>query len=172
MKGHSMTIITLNGSPVHTSGTLPPIGTQAPDFIVTKTDLSDIRLKNYQGKKIILNIFPSLDTPTCATAMHQFNEIAKQYHQVLVLCVSADLPFSQKRFCTSENLDNLQPVSVFRHPEFGFDYGVMINDGSLEGILSRAVVVIDEQGKIIYTEQVKELSNEPNYTALKNILDT
>lgn len=167
-----MTIITLNGSPVHTSGTLPAIGTQAPDFIVTKTDLSDIRLKNYQGKKIILNIFPSLDTPTCASAMHQFNEIAKQHDQALVLCVSADLPFSQKRFCSSEKLDNVQPVSVFRHPEFSTDYGVLITDGPLEGVLSRAVVVIDEHGKIIYTEQVKELSNEPDYTALENKLET
>src|SRR3990167_7052468 len=124
-----MTAITLNGSSMHTIGQLPPIGTKAPDFIVTKTDLSEIHLKHYLGKKIVLNIFPSLDTSTCASAMLRFNAIAKQYPNLLILCISADLPFAQKRFCAAEHLENVQPVSVFRHPAFGEIYGVTITDG-------------------------------------------
>src|SRR5437016_6147093 len=113
-----MSIITLKGAPLHTLGTLPPVGSKAPDFTVTKTDLSEIKLRNYLGQKIVLNIFPSLDTPTCASAMMKFNEIAIQFQNVLFLCISADLPFAQKRFCTAEHLDNVQPVSVFRHTTF------------------------------------------------------
>jgi thioredoxin-dependent peroxiredoxin len=166
-----MAVITLNGSPLHTIGSLPAVGSQAPDFIVTKTDLSEIRLKNYLGRKIILNIFPSLDTPTCASAMHNFNDIASRFSDILVLCISEDLPFAQTRFCSVEKLQNVQPVSVFRHPEFGENYGVMIIDGPLMGILSRAVVIIDEQGKVIHAEQVKELSNEPDYENILSVLN-
>ncbi|VVC77294.1 putative thiol peroxidase [Aquicella siphonis] len=158
-----MAVITLNGSPMHTIGSLPEIGSQAPDFILTKSDLSEVELKNYRGKVLVINIFPSLDTPTCATAMRRFNDIASQNSQAVVFCVSEDLPFAQKRFCSSQGLSNVITVSAFRHPEFGNDYGVMIIDGPLTGILSRAVIVIDEQGKVVYTEQVKELSNEPDY---------
>lgn len=165
-----MALITLNGSPVHTVGELPAIGTKAPEFSVTKTDLSEIHLKNYHGKKIILNIFPSLDTPTCASSMRKFNEAAEKLDNVLILCVSEDLPFAQKRFCAAEHIKNVMPVSVFRHPEFGNDYGVMIVDGPLMGVLSRAVVLIDENGMIQYTEQVKELSNEPNYDAVLKLI--
>lgn len=161
-----MTTITLKGAPLETIGTLPKVGAQAPDFIVTKTDLSEIRLKNYLGKKIILNIFPSIDTPTCATTMVKFNEIATQFPDALILCVSIDLPFAQERFCTAKHLSNIMTVSVFRHPAFGKDYGVMITSGPLAGLLSRAVVIIDEHGKVIYNEQVKELDNEPNYDAM------
>lgn len=161
-----MSTITLKGVPFHTSGTLPMVGTYAPDFTVTKVDLSEIKLKNYLGQKIILNIFPSLDTPTCATAMLHFNEIANQFSHILVLCVSVDLPFAQKRFCASQHLENVHPVSVFRHTQFGKDYGVSIIDGPLTGLLTRAVVVLDEHGKIIYTQQVPEISEEPNYTAI------
>jgi thioredoxin-dependent peroxiredoxin len=161
-----MTMITLKGSPFETIGTLPPIGSQAPDFTVTKTDLSEIRLKNYMGKRIVLNIFPSLDTSTCASTMLKFNDIASQYPNVLILCISADLPFAQKRFCSAKHLDNVQPVSVFRHPSFGKDYGVTIADGVLSGLLSRAVIILDEHGNIMYTEQVKELTQEPNYSAI------
>lgn len=167
-----MTIVTLNGSPLHTVGNLPPIGTQAPDFTVTKTDLSEISLKNCQGKKILLNIFPSLDTPTCGNAMRHFNQLAEQFGHTLFLCVSADLPFAQKRFCANEHLQNVHPVSVFRHPQFGQDYGVTITDGSLAGLLSRAVVILDAHGKVLYTEQVKELSNEPDYSAMTDFLKT
>jgi thiol peroxidase len=161
-----MALITLNGSPVRTIGELPKVGSFAPNFCVTKTDLSEIHLKNYQGKQIILNIFPSLDTATCANSMRKFNEAAAKLDNVLVICVSEDLPFAQKRFCAAEHIKNVVPASVFRHPEFGNDYGVMIIDGPLMGVLSRAVVLIDENGKVKYTEQVKELSNEPNYEAV------
>lgn len=165
-----MAIITLNGSALHTVGNLPNVGAQAPDFIVTKPDLSEISLKNCQGKKILLNIFPSLDTPTCASAMRQFNDIAAKFSQVMFLCISADLPFAQKRFCTTENLQNVYPASVFRHPKFGQDYGVTITDGPVAGLLSRAIVLLDTQSKVLYTEQVKELSNEPNYSAMLDAL--
>lgn len=158
-----MATIELKGEPVQTIGTLPQVGTQAPDFSLTRTDLGEIKLKNYLGKKIILNIFPSLDTATCASAMKHFNEIATKHPDLLILCISADLPFAQKRFCSTECLSNVIPVSVFRHPHFGNDYGVTIKDGPLEGLLSRAVVMLDEKGKVIYTEQVKEITAEPNY---------
>lgn len=165
-----MATITLKGEKTNTIGSLPPLGSQAPDFIVTKTDLSEIRLKNFLGKKIVMNIFPSLDTATCATAMRHFNEIANEFPNILILCISADLPFAQKRFCAAEHLENVQPVSVFRHPNFGKDYGVAIIDGPLTGLLSRAVLILDENGKIIYTQQVKEMSDEPNYTAITQVL--
>ena len=160
-----MATITLKGTSFHTSGELPAINSHAPLFSVTKNDLSEINLKHYHGKKIVLNIFPSLDTPTCATAMIKFNQLANELNNTLVLCVSADLPFAQKRFCTTEHLDNVQPVSVFRHPSFGRDYGVEIIDGPLTGLLARAVVVIDENGIIKHTELVHEISHEPNYEA-------
>ena len=161
-----MTEVMLKGLPLETIGTLPPVGSQAPDFTVTKTDLSEIRLKNYLGKKIVLNIFPSLDTSTCATTMQKFNEIARKFPNILILCISSDLPFAQKRFCSQEHLDNIQPVSVFRHPAFGKDYGVTITEGILSGLLSRAVVILDEHGNISYAEQVKELTQEPDYNAI------
>lgn len=166
-----MASITMNGAAVNTSGSLPVIGTQAPDFIVTKTDLSEIHLKNYLGKKIILNIFPSLDTSTCASAMLQFNEIAMNHQDLLILCISADLPFAQNRFCSSKHLDNIHPVSTFRHPEFGNEYGVAITDGALTGLLARAVILLDETGKVIYTQLVKEITDEPNYNELIDVLN-
>ncbi|OGT49716.1 MAG: lipid hydroperoxide peroxidase [Gammaproteobacteria bacterium RIFCSPHIGHO2_12_FULL_38_11] len=165
-----MATIYFKGTLTHTVGSLPTIGSIAPDFIVTKTDLSEINLKNYLGKKIILNIFPSLDTSTCASAMQYFNKLAGQLKNVLVLCISADLPFAQKRFCVAKQLDNVLPVSVFRHPGFGSDYGVTIVDGPLAGLLSRAVVMLDESGRVMYTEQVSELTHEPNYDELKHHL--
>jgi len=165
-----MADITLKGAPLKTIGSLPAIGSQAPDFTVTKVDLGEINLKNYLGRKIVLNIFPSLDTPTCSTAMLRFNQIAEQIKDILILCISADLPFAQKRFCSAQHLDNVQPVSVFRHPKFGEHYGVTIIDGPLAGLLSRAVLLLDEQGKVVYSEQVHELSDEPNYSALLAIL--
>ena len=158
-----MTLITFRGQPLHTVGSLPKVGTKAPDFTVTKTDLGEVNLENYHGKKIVLNIFPSLDTPTCAAAMQRFNQIAEQSPNVLILCISADLPFAQKRFCSAEHLENVIPASVFRHHQFGKDYGVTIADGPLAGLLSRAVVVIDESGNVIYTQQVPEITDEPDY---------
>ncbi len=166
-----MAMITFNGSPIHTIGSLPKLGSAAPDFIVTKTDLSEIHLSNYHGREIILNIFPSLDTPTCATVMRKFNEVAAKYQDVLILCVSEDLPFAQQRFCSAEHLQNVQPVSVFRHPDFGQRYGVSIIDGPLAGLLSRAVIVINKQGKITYTEQVPEITAEPDYKSMISALN-
>lgn len=162
--------ITIEGSPLKIVGHLPKVGVQAPDFTVTKTDLSEISLKNYFGKKIVLNIFPSLDTKTCAMAMKRFNEIAEEIPNILILCISADLPFAQKRFCATEHLDNIQPVSVFRHPEFGRNYGVLITTGVLAGLLARTVIVIDEKGYVNYVQQVHELVDEPNYQEIIDIL--
>lgn len=167
-----MAEITLNGKICHTIGELPIVGNTAPDFIVTKTDLSEIRLHHYLGKKIILNIFPSLDTSTCAAAMLQFDKIARQFPNIFVLCISIDLPFSQKRFCSEEHLRNVQPASVFRHPDFAKQYGVLITDGPLSGLLARSVVIIDEKGKIVYTQQISELSDEPNYSKLVEALES
>jgi thiol peroxidase len=165
-----MTTITLMGNPVQTMGTLPEVGNNAPDFTLTKTDLSDITLKECLGKKIILNIFPSVDTPTCAASVRHFNETANKLNNVLILCVSADLPFAQKRFCGAENLTRVLPVSSFRHPEFGKHYGVTIVNGPIAGLLSRAIVVLDEKGKVIYTQQVPEISEEPDYQAVLAVL--
>lgn len=165
-----MSVIHFKGETLNTIGSLPAVGSQAPDFTVTKIDLGEIKLKNYFGQKIILNIFPSLDTETCATAMLRFNDIANDVKNILILCISADLPFAQKRFCTAKHCDNVQPVSVFRHPKFGEDYGVTIIDGPLMGLLSRAVVVVDEQGKIVYTQQVPEITEEPDYKAMMSAI--
>lgn len=161
-----MTTITLKGTPINTIGTLPAVGTNAPAFIMTREDLSELTLDECSGKKVVLNIFPSLDTPTCATAMKRFNEIAAGHNDLVVLCVSADLPFAQKRFCSVEHLKNVVPVSTFRNSDFGKVYGVQIIDGPLTGLLSRAVVVLDKTGKVIHTEQVQELADEPDYQAV------
>lgn len=163
-----MTNITLKGNPIHTVGSLPAVGTQAPDFKLTKTDLSEVSLKDFAGKKIILSIFPSVDTPTCATAVRQFNEKAAKLKDVVVLCISADLPFALNRFCGAEGLKEVIPTSVFRHQEFGDQYGVRIVDGPIAGLLSRAIVVLDSTGKVVYTEQVSEIAHEPDYQAALN----
>jgi thiol peroxidase len=160
-----MTTITLQGKPLQTIGDLPKIGSQAPDFTVTKIDLSEMTLADCLGKKTILNIFPSVDTGTCATSVRRFNEKASSLDNVHVLCVSADLPFAHKRFCAAENLNNVTSVSIFRHPEFGTQYGVTMTTGPLTGLLSRAIVVLDEKGKVLYTQQVAEISAEPDYSA-------
>ena len=160
-----MTKITLKGNPVNTNGALPRIGGKAPDFSLTKTDLTALTLKEHIGKFIILNVFPSIDTSTCASSVRHFNQTASQLRNSLVLCVSQDLPFAQKRFCGAENLSNVCPVSAFRSPEFGEDYGLTIMDGPLKGLLSRCVIIIDDQGTVIYTQQVPEITEEPNYAA-------
>jgi thioredoxin-dependent peroxiredoxin len=161
-----MATITLKGAPVHTSGHLPSIGSHAPHFKVTKTDLTELNLEDCLGKTVVLNIFPSLDTPVCSTAMHRFNDIAAQHPGLSVLCLSADLPFAQKRFCAVDHLANVLPASTFRHPTFGKDYGVEITDGPLKGLLSRAIVILDATGTVIYTQQVKEITDEPDYDAM------
>ena len=165
-----MATITLKGNPVHTVGTLPEKGSIAPDFILVKTDLSEIRLSDYKGKKVNLNIFPSLDTSTCAASVRRFNKEAQDLDNTIVLCISMDLPFAHSRFCTSEGLEKVVNASAFRSPEFGQDYGVLFTDGPLKGLLSRAVVIVDEEGKVIYTEQVPEIVNEPDYSSTLAVL--
>lgn len=165
-----MATVTLQGKPQQTAGELPRVGSQAPDFTLTKTDLSEVTLANFLGKKILLSIFPSVDTGTCASAMRRFNEECNAMDNVVVLCASADLPFAQKRFCAAENLERVIPASSFRHPEFGKAYGVVLTSGPLAGLLTRAVVMIDEKGKVIYTQLVSEISAEPDYEKALNAL--
>lgn len=167
-----MSTVTLQGKPLHTIGELPKIRAMAPDFTLTKNDLSETHLTDYLGKKIILNIFPSIDTPTCASSVRHFNTSAAQRPNVQVLCISADLPFAQKRFCGAENITNVITASVFRHPEFGKAYGVTLKDGPLAGLLSRAVVVINEKGDVIYHQQIPEITQEPDYDAALAALES
>jgi thiol peroxidase len=157
-----MTTITLKGNPIETSGTLPKVGSQAPDFSLLKQDLTRVSLKDFPGKKL-LNIFPSVDTPVCATSVRKFNEAVSK-RGVSVICVSEDLPFASKRFCGAENLDKVVALSAFRS-SFSQDYGVEIKTGPLAGLASRAVVVLDENNKVLYAEQVPEIAQEPDYEA-------
>jgi thiol peroxidase len=142
---------------------LPKVGTEAPDFTLVKTDLSLMSLGNFKGKKVIMNIFPSLDTPVCATSVRRFNAEADKLANTAVLCISRDLPFAQKRFCGAEGLSNVVTASEYRDSNFSNAYGVLIKDGPLAGLFSRAIVVVDETGKVIYTEQVPEIGKEPDY---------
>ncbi len=160
-----MAEITLKGNPIHTYSELPAIGSDAPDFLLTKTDLADVSLKDVAGQKVVLNIFPSIDTPVCAASVRKFNEEAQKLDNTVVLCVSLDLPFAHERFCGAEGLEKVIPVTELRQRGFGEDYGVRIIDGPLKGLFSRAVVIIDEKGNVIYTEQVPEIAQEPNYKA-------
>ena len=164
-----MAEVTLGGNPVHTVGNLPEIGTKVPDFAVTGIDLAQITSADLVGKKVVLNIFPSVDTPTCATSVRTFNERASTLDNTVVLCVSADLPFAQKRFCGTEGLDNVQSGSTFRS-DFGSQFGVTLADSALEGLLARAVVVLDETGTVVHTEMVSEIAHEPNYDAALSAL--
>ena len=160
-----MAEITLGGNPIHTLGELPAVGTKAPDFSLTANDLSVKRLTDFSGKKVILNIFPSLDTSTCATSVRTFNEKASSLDKTVVICVSRDLPFAQSRFCGAEGLKNVITLSDFANGSFGKDYALEITDGPMAYLHSRAIVVIDENGTISYTEQVGEIADEPNYDA-------
>ncbi len=160
-----MATITLKGNTIHTLGTLPKVGSKAPDFKLTKTDLSSTSLSDYSGHKVILNIFPSIDTGTCAQSVRQFNEEAVQLDNTKVLCISKDLPFAQNRFCGAEGIANVEMLSDFRDGNFGVEYQLDFTDGPLQSLHSRAVVVIDEKGVVIYSEQVPEIVDEPNYKA-------
>jgi len=160
-----MASITLKGNPISTVGELPAPGSVAPAFSAVKTDLSECTLAELAGKKVVLNIFPSIDTGVCAASTRRFNQEAGALDNTVVVCVSADLPFALGRFCGAEGLEDVVPVSIFRNPAFGKDYGATIADGPLAGLLSRAVVVVDESGKVTYTEQVPEITQEPNYEA-------
>lgn len=160
-----MSTITLGGNAIHTIGNLPAKGETAKDFELSKDDLSTARLADYRGKNVILNIFPSIDTPTCATSVRVFNQQAANLADTVILCVSRDLPFAQKRFCGAEGIANVYCLSDFKDGKFGKDYGLEMTDGKLAGLHSRAVIVIDKEGKIAYSEQVAEIADEPNYEA-------
>jgi thiol peroxidase len=160
-----MAEITLGGNPVHTGGSLPAAGAPAPDFTLTGGDLSPVGKGDFAGQNVVLNIFPSIDTPTCATSVRTFNEKAASLDNTTVLCVSADLPFAQGRFCGSEGLENVKTASTFKNPEFLESYGVSMIDGKLEGLCARAVVVLDGDGAVVHSELVPEIASEPDYDA-------
>lgn len=160
-----MATVTFQGSPVHLTGTLPAVGEKAPKFGGVKGDLSVVHLPELLGKRVVLNIFPSLDTPVCAASVRRFNKEAAALDNTVVLCVSKDLPFAQSRFCTTEGLENVLPVSTFRCKCFDENYGLGIADGPLKGLLARAVVIVNEEGVITYEELVPEITNEPDYAA-------
>lgn len=158
-----MASIKLKGNPINTKGNLPSIGEQAPSFTLTKSDLSDAKLEDFKGKKVILNIFPSIDTAVCATSVRIFNEKAASLNNTAILCISADLPFAHGRFCGAEGIKNVVTLSEMRDKNFGSTYGIQIQDGPLAGLLARSVVVINESGKVVYTELVPEITQEPDY---------
>lgn len=165
-----MAQINLQGNPIHTIGQLPSAGSKAPAIHLVKTDLSPLTLDQLHGKKVVLNIFPSLDTAVCAASVRQFNKAAGELENTAVVCVSKDLPFAHGRFCTTEGLNNVISASDFRDGSFGNDYGVTIIDGPLAGLHSRAVVVLNEAGEVVYHEQVPDIVQEPDYAAALNAL--
>lgn len=160
-----MASITLGGNPVHTSGELPAVGSKLADFKLVQNDLSVASLSDFAGKKLVLNIFPSVDTGTCAASVRKFNQSASDLENTKVLCISRDLPFAQKRFCGAEGLENVVNLSDFKEGSFGKTNGLEIVDGPLAGLHSRAIIVVDADGTITHTEQVAEIANEPNYEA-------
>ncbi|MCW7753128.1 thiol peroxidase [Desulfobotulus sp. H1] len=166
-----MATVTLKGNPVQTHGNLPETGSQAPDFTLTTTDLGETGLSEFSGKKRVLNIFPSIDTGVCASSVRRFNEEAEKRPETAVLCISADLPFAHSRFCGSEGLAAVSSLSSFRNPAFGEAYGVTLKDGPLKGLLARAVVIINQEGKVVYTELVPEIGQDPDFEAALKALD-
>ncbi len=158
-----MAQITLKGNPVNTVGELPALGSIAKNFTLVKTDLSSATLDDFKGKNVVLNIFPSVDTGTCAASVRRFNEEVSNLDNTVVLCISRDLPFAQGRFCGAEGIENVVMLSDFKTGAFGIDYGLQIADGPLAGLTSRSIIVLDGNGKVIYTEQVAETVDEPNY---------
>ena len=158
-----MAKITFKGNPISTAGDLPKAGAKAPDFALTKMDLSTLSLKELAGKKVVLNIFPSIDTPVCATSVRKFNQEAAKVPDAVIVTVSRDLPFALKRFCAAEGIEKVIPTSDFRSDAFGKDYGTTIKDGPLAGLHARSVVVLGKDGKVVYSELVPEIANEPNY---------
>jgi thiol peroxidase len=158
-----MASITLKGNPVKTIGELPKKGEQAKDFTLVKNDLSRITLSEYKGKQLVLNIFPSIGTGVCQASVRRFNKMASEIDETLVLCISRDLPFALQQFCGAEGLDNVITLSDFENGSFGKDYGLLITNGIFQGLLSRVVIIIDKNGKITYTQQVPDISHEPDY---------
>lgn len=161
-----MATVTFKGNPIRLSGELPAIGSKAPDFRLTAGDLSEVSLADLRGRKKILNIVPSLDTPTCATSTRKFNQRASELPDTTILAISADLPFAQKRFCELEGISNVRPLSMMRDKQFARDYGVLIEEGPLAGLAARAVVVLDAEDTVLYTQLVPELADEPDYEAV------
>jgi thiol peroxidase len=166
-----MASITLGGNPINTNGELPKVGSMAPNFKLVKTDLSVATLGDFKGSRLVLNIFPSIDTGTCATSVRTFNAKASELENTKVLCISRDLPFAQKRFCGAEGLENVENLSDFKTGNFGKEYGLEITDSVLAGLHSRVVIVLDENGTVKYTEQVSEIADEPNYEAALSALE-
>lgn len=158
-----MAKITLKGNAISTNGELPKVGSTAPDFKLTTQELQDVSLSDFKGRKKLISIFPSIDTPVCALSTKKFNDYAREHGDVVMLMVAADLPFALGRFCGHEGLENVRPLSMMRDRSFGTDYGVMITDGPLAGITARAVVVLDENDKVVYSEMVPEIAQEPDY---------
>ena len=158
-----MATVQFKGNDVQTNGQLPAVGSVAPDFVLVGSGLQDVKLSDYKGKKVVLNIFPSIDTGTCAASVRKFNQVAASKPNTVVICISKDLPFAQSRFCGAEGIENVITVSDFRASSFDNDYGVLLTDGPLMGLLSRSVVVVDENGNVSYNELVSEIVNEPNY---------
>lgn len=166
-----MATITLGGNPTHTNGELPKVGTPAPDFKLAATDLTQISLEDYKGKRIVMNIFPSVDTGVCAASVRHFNKDASTLEDTAVLCISRDLPFAQARFCGAEGLENVATLSDFKDGSFGKEYGLEIADGAFAGLHSRVVIVLDADHNIIYSEQVSEIGQEPDYEAALSSLN-
>ncbi len=158
-----MTTVTLKGNPVTVAGTLPAVGSAAPAFRLVGGDLADVTLDGFAGKRKVLNIFPSVDTPTCATSVRHFNASASKLSDTVVLCISADLPFAQKRFCGAEGLNNVVNLSLMRGSDFAQNYGVALTSGPLAGLTARAVVVLDADNRVLHSELVSEIAAEPNY---------
>lgn len=165
-----MADITLKGNPIHTNGELPEVGSTAPDFSLVSKDLADVSLADYAGKKKLLNIVPSLDTGVCATSTQKFNSAMADKSGAVALVISADLPFAMNRFCSAEGIDNVISLSMMRSKNFAKDYGVLITDGPLAGVCARAVVVLDEDNKVLYTQLVPEIGEEPDYDAALAVL--
>jgi thioredoxin-dependent peroxiredoxin len=163
-----MAKITLDGTPTTTIGDLPEVGQPAPDFTLTKTDLSIVSLKDYGGSKLILNIFPSVGTGVCSASVRRFNKEASNLKNTKVICISKDLPFALSGFCGAEGLNNVEALSDFKDNAFGSDYGVRIKSGIFEGLHARAVIIVDEDGKVVYTQLVPDIGQEPDYTEVLN----
>ena len=166
-----MATVSLKGNPIHTLGTLPEVGSQAPDFKLAKTDLSDVSLADFKGNKIVLNVFHSIDTGTCAQSVRAFNEKASSLDNTKILCISKDLPFAMARFCGAEGIENVEMLSDFRDGNFGKAYNLEFTDGPIRGLLSRSILVLDENGTVTYNEQVYEVVEEPNYEAALEALN-
>ena len=165
-----MAVLTLQGNEINTNGELPKVGSNAPDFMLVNSEMEDVSLTNYQGKKKLLSIVPSLDTPVCATSTKKFDKLAKEKLDTVFITISADLPFAVSRFCKTESISNVITLSMMRSRNFAKDYGVLITDGPLAGITARAIIVLNETNEVIYSELVSEIANEPDYDAALTLL--